>query len=101
MLQTTVGRAEDGFQSPLQLRQRTAAAILQNLFPKQGFLLEKTDVKFDVHMLQRTEALIKSQTETMKPIIRHQGCLFLALLTVAPRHGLQMAQEKAEYTQQS
>lgn len=52
-------------------------------------------------MLQRTEAVIKSQTETMKPIIRHQGCLFLALLTVAPRHGLQMAQEKAEYTQQS
>lgn len=52
-------------------------------------------------MLQRTEAVIKSPTETMKPKSRHRGGLFLALLTVAPRHGLQMAQEKAEYTQQS
>lgn len=53
-------------------------------------------------MLQRTEAVIKSQTEdSMKPISRPEGGLFLAPLTVAPRHGLQMAQEKAEYTQQS
>lgn len=45
---------------------------------------------------------IKSQTENLiKSKTRHQHGLFLALRTVAPRHGLQMAQEKAEYTQQS
>lgn len=53
---------------------------------------------FDVQMLQRMEAVVKSQTEdSMKPKSRLHGGLFLALLTVAPRHGLQMAQEKAEY----
>lgn len=41
LLQTTVKRAEESFQSPLQLTQRTAAAILQNQFPKSGFLLKK------------------------------------------------------------
>lgn len=53
-------------------------------------------------MLQKTEAVIKSQTEdSMKPKSRHQCGLFLALLIVAPRHGLQMPQEKAEYSQPS
>lgn len=48
-------------------------------------------------MVQRTEAVIKSQTEnSMKPKSRHQGGLFLAMLTVAPRHGLQMAQERKQ-----
>lgn len=57
---------------------------------------------FDVQMLQRMEAIIKSQTvDSMKPKSRLHGGLFLALLTVAPGHGLQMAQEKAEYIQQS
>lgn len=37
----------------------------------------------------------------MKPTSTTQGGLLLALLTVAPRHCLHMAQEKAEYKQQS
>ncbi len=53
-------------------------------------------------MLQRTEAVIKSHAEdSMKPKSRPEGGLFLALITVAPKHCPQMAQEKAEYTQQS
>lgn len=36
----------------------------------------------------------------MKPKVDTKVVYFLALLTVAPRHGLQVARRKAEYTQQ-
>lgn len=106
--QTTVGRAERSSQSPLQLGQRTATETLQTRFLERSFSLEnKTRNRRKIECTDVTEDRgsyqIMGWELELKPNSAPQegGGVLLALLTVAPRHRLHMAQEKAEYKQQS